>query len=64
MEIHVLTPSDVGKYILYIPTGEVGRIKEIKWNIVWVVYNCNNNRDEYTNYTWALTKIEDLKFID
>ena len=43
---------------------ENGLIKEIRQNrndVVWVVYNCGGNWENYTNYTSACTNLRDLK---
>lgn len=60
----------VGQKVYYQPKHynsdewENGIIKEIPTHTneaVRVVYNCNNDWDNYQNYTSALTKLEDLK---
>ena len=63
--VEELTEDDKGRYVVYIDgTGEEcrGRIKS--WNDKWifVVYNCADEWDDYTNYTAAATEPSDLKF--
>ena len=41
--------------------GMVKEIREGRLDGVWVVYNCDDNWDRYTEYTGALTKLRDLK---
>ena len=64
MKLDELTKEDIGKWVLYLPKNERGRIKS--WNdlFVFVVYKCANNWDDYKNYTAATTKAEDLRFIE
>lgn len=58
----------VGSFVLYAPTGEVGRIKSLSATQVFVVFRCENNWKEYENYTAAgcplstLTVIQDKIF--
>lgn len=57
----------VGQKVRYLPKGvmgwENGIIKEIREedNAVFVVYNCNDDWDNYQNYTAARTNLSDLK---
>ena len=41
--------------------GMVKEIREGRLDGVWVVYNCDDNWDRYTEYTGALTMLRDLK---
>lgn len=59
----------IGQKVHYQPTHfqpadwENGIIKEIRESNqtgVWVVYNCGGNWDRYTEYTSALTNLDDL----
>jgi hypothetical protein len=49
--------SDIGMYITYVPTGEIGRLKQFDNNsrVAWVVYKCGDNWDQYQNYTAQAT---------
>ncbi len=68
IRIQELTESDVGRWVKYCPrhypVAEVGRIKS--WNKTWifVVYNCDNDWDNFENYTGAATSPEELVFIE
>ena len=60
-----LTPKDVGKKVIYdcgIRDTQPGRIKS--WNEKWVfvVYHCDNDWDNFQNYTAAATDPTDLFF--
>ena len=66
----VMARLHVGQQVHYQPEHygddkwENGIIKEIrpeKVDGVWVVYNCADNWDRYTEYTSALTNLRDLK---
>lgn len=55
-----------GDKVTYVPEHshpEEGMIKEIHpdGKSAWVVYNCNDDWDDYENYTGALTNFRDLK---
>ena len=56
-----LTKKDKGCWVLY-KMKEVGRIKS--WNDLWVfvVYYCDGQWDNYTNYTAVSTNPEELTF--
>ncbi|MBE3036995.1 MAG: hypothetical protein IMZ70_07960 [Candidatus Atribacteria bacterium] len=56
-----LTEKDKGRWVLC-KLKEVGRIKS--WNDLWVfvVYHCDGQWDNYTNYTATATKPEELTF--
>ena len=49
--------SDIGKYLIYEPTGEVGRLKSFENNrsIAWVVYKCGDDWENYQNYAGQAT---------
>jgi hypothetical protein len=54
----------IGDKVCYIPTGENGIVKSIHMislGMVHVVYYCNNDWDNYFNYTAALTEMAYLK---
>ena len=63
ISISTLKEYDRGRYVIYSDTTgnkERGRIKS--WNniFVFVVYNCDENWDNYRNYTAAATRPQDL----
>lgn len=57
--------SDVGKYIDYVSheKRQTGRIKNICSDnrYAWIVYNCNDDWDNYTDYTGARTSVLDTE---
>ena len=65
INIENLKESDIGKAVIYDPgfKSERGLIKS--WNDKWifVVYNCDNNWNNFTDYTAAATNPEDLMFV-
>ena len=63
--INNLTDSDIGKYVEYNDNnGKVERGKIKSYNnetqLAWVVYKCNNEWNNYQNYTGQSIKYEDL----
>lgn len=63
MNIKKLTDKDVGKWVAYIPsygTKKKGRIKSWNDEYIFVVYHCNDDWENYNNYTGCATKPEDL----
>lgn len=63
-----LTKKDIGRWVQYTAHDGAktnkGRIKGWNHAIVWVVYACDDNWDDYQNYTGAPTDAGDLEFID
>jgi hypothetical protein len=68
--IHDINKLSIGQQVRYQPPHyselewENGIIKDIRKenpNDIWVVYHCDNNWDNYKNYTAALTKLTDIK---
>lgn len=61
-----VTKKDLGRFVEYISTGEIGKIKtyENKTKIAWVVFKCDNNwkNDKWRNYTGQATYCKDLKY--
>lgn len=66
VRIENLTEDDIGRFVIYDPgyKQERGRIKSWNDSGVFVVYHCNDDWDDYKNYTAAHTKPEDLVFED
>lgn len=65
--IQQLKQSDIGRRVLYVPqhgNSEAGRIKSWNDKFIFVVYKCDEDWDNYQNYTAAGTKPEDLRFLD
>ena len=63
IDINKLKKSDIGKKVVYtngVGEQEPGIIKS--WNDKWifVVYHCDNNWENYQNYTAASTNPNDL----
>lgn len=53
IKVHYTSPHDSKE------NGIVKSLNDSK-TIAWVVYNCNNDWDNYMNYTGAATNIKDL----
>jgi predicted transcriptional regulator len=53
-------------WVLYKPTQEIGRVKTVtdSKNAVTVVYQCNNDWKNFTNYTGQLTQTRHLELIE
>jgi len=64
MNIKELTDKDIGKLVTYKTTykTEHGRIKSWNDKFIFVVYKCNDDWNNYKNYTGAATKPEELEF--
>jgi len=64
IDIKKLTPADVGKWVVYFTpfNCEIGRIKGYGEKVVFVVYHCAGQWDDYFNYTAAATDPKDLFF--
>jgi len=64
--IKELHNEDLGKWIIYTPNNERGKIKTFdnKNKVAWIVYRCNNNwdLDHWKDYTAEATKYNDLSF--
>jgi len=62
INISELTKKDFGKWVVYKPEleNERGRIKSFNFETIFVVYHCDNNWEEFQNYTAAGTDPEDL----
>ena len=61
----IVTEGDIGRYVLYYPgygDPERGRIKSFNTHFVFVVYKCNNDWDNYKDYTGCSTRREDLEY--
>lgn len=60
-----LSKSNIGEWVRYKPTGEIGRIKQFDNNkrIAWIVYKANNDWKRFENYTAASTKYDDLELL-
>ncbi len=63
IEIKKLTEEDIGKWVEYWPNQETGRIKSWNTRFIFVVYKCDNDWDNFLNYTAASTHPKALNFI-
>lgn len=68
IDLNKLTDKDIGREVIYRRFDnnkwkESGRIKS--WNDKWVfvVYHCDDQWDNYQDYTAAATDPNDLKFV-
>ena len=64
ININNLTDKDVGRYVIYnsFNKKERGRIKSWNDKLIFVVYNCAEEWNNYKNYTASATNPEDLEF--
>jgi len=65
IEIESLKESDVGRWVEYCPAfgkRQKGRIKSWNNKFVFVVYHCDDNWNDYQNYTAAATLPDALSF--
>ena len=57
-----------GTWVTYKPSykqkGEIGRIKSTNNIFIFVVYHCDGNWDDYTDYTAEATRHEDLQILN
>jgi hypothetical protein len=61
-----LTEKHRGRYVQYVPQmgePEIGRIKSWTNRWVFVVYHCDDDWDNFENYTAAATDPKDLRLI-
>lgn len=63
--VEKLTEKDIGRFVIFNDSHkkEKGRIKRFdnKAQVAWVVYNCNNDWDNYQSYTAAATHYKHLE---
>lgn len=57
-----ITNQDIGRWVVFTPTGQVGRIKSFNDRYVFVVYSCNDRWEKYMNYTGEATLARDLEW--
>ena len=59
-QTQVIMEFNIGDKVVYVKTNEKGIVKQVNQDTCHVVYNCNNDWDNYAYYTGQLTKKEDL----
>lgn len=69
IDISTLTDADIGRWVWYTDGAgakERGKLKSWKPDLIYVVYNANDNwdGDHWKDYTAASTRPEDLEFED
>ena len=64
IDIKHLTLPCIGKWVLYTSGDkkEIGMIKSWNDKVVFVVYHCNNDWNNYIDYTGCATDPKDLEF--
>lgn len=65
IRIKDLTEVDVGRWVDYTRWGrtpKVGRVKHWNQSLIFVVYNCDEQWDRYSEFTAEGTFPEDLEF--
>ena len=63
IDTKTLTPEHIGRYVRYEPTGEIGRIRNWKGSLIFVVYHCNDEWDRYQEFTAAQTHASSLEWM-
>lgn len=65
MKIINLTPKDIGTWVEFNDGYKIqkGRIKSWNDSFIFVVFHCDNNWDDFKNYTGCACKSEYLKFL-
>src|SRR5258705_11448244 len=66
IHINLLSETDRGRWVIYSAISlhsERGRIKDWTDQLVYVVYQCNDQWDRFEEYTAAATDPEDLDFV-
>jgi hypothetical protein len=53
--IDSLIPNDIGTWVVFLPTGQRGRIKSWNDTTIFVVYSCDGNWQQYQHYTAEAT---------
>jgi hypothetical protein len=65
IHINLLSETDRGRWVIYSTLSlhsERGRIKDWTDQLVYVVYQCDDQWDRFEDYTAAATDPEDLDF--
>ena len=64
IDISKLEDSDIGRWVIYVPKLERGRIKSFNRdsNSIFVVYAVADDWDDYQDFTGASTNPRDLVF--
>lgn len=60
-----LTKKDIGRWVIYddgIGNVERGRLKSWNDHFIFVVYKCNHDWDNFTDYTGNATFPDDISF--
>ena len=66
IHINLLSETDRGRWVIYSALSlhsERGRIKDWTDQLVYVVYQCDDQWDRFEEYTAAATDPEDLDFV-
>ena len=67
INIHSLTLADIGKWVVYTRSGtnhkELGRIKSMTNETIFVVYNCGREWERFQDFTAASTNPRDLQWV-
>jgi hypothetical protein len=53
-----------GLWVLFKPKGQVGRVKKHDDKCIFVVFFCDNDWDNFANYTAAATDPDDLHVLN
>jgi len=66
IDIKQLKPEDVGRWVAYTTPHGIAERGRIKWwndTYIFIVYHCDDNWDNFHDYTAAATRPEELTFI-
>jgi hypothetical protein len=66
IQISSLSESDCGRWVIYSALSlhsERGRIKDWTDQVIYVVYQCDDQWDRFEEYTAQATNPEDLEFV-
>lgn len=63
IDIKTLTENDKGRWVVYSKTSEkqfTGRIKSWNETVIFVVYKCDGDWNNFSDYTAEATRADDL----
>ena len=63
MNLKTIRERHKGKFVKYIPSKKIGRIKSWNDRFIFVVFHCNDTWDDYEDYTGEGCNPSDLKLI-
>ena len=66
MSLKILTDGDIGKWVEYRDHDSIqkGRLKSFNGSFAFVVFHCDDDWDNYRNYTGCACCLIDLNFTE